>query len=468
MQSALALLALLALAPPGSPAALDFAAVPAPDRLRSVKLRPGPGSVLPHRFEERGFVTVPMDYARRAESPALHVFYRLMPARGSSARDPRAPILVVVNGGPGEPSSIYRPYDHDYERTAAGSGHDLLANLSTRFRVLIADQRGTPGYSSALDTADPGLDPAVVARYFDSVHHALDLQEVIRAAIPEGEPFYMLAQSYGGLVGVRYATMPEITRLPRGLILASAVLPNDDVVGTFRARRIAQRQLNLQFLRAVPEARELLHRLRTRFGEAGLDPGSVHYLWPDLGRGPAGSWEPRLRERVEALLQADAQGLRASLDGEAIRANLLNYILSAKELTPGFTDRTLATVLTRAEPFEDWMIDEQWTLSRIQGDGIWVLPLLEAIDRAPPALAPAFPALAEARRRLARVPVLFTLGDGDAFIGAGTAHKNASALAVEGRSRILTLPGGHRAAFLPTGVEAIATWIAGLASAPRR
>ena len=94
----------------------DFAATPSIEQLRAVKFLPVPTAVTAHVVEERGFVSVPMDYARRSESPTLRIFYRLMPARGSKPRDPRAPILVVVNGGPAMASSRLRPYDYDQDR----------------------------------------------------------------------------------------------------------------------------------------------------------------------------------------------------------------------------------------------------------------------------------------------------------------------------------------------------------------
>jgi hypothetical protein len=469
MPSALPLLAMLVLsAPPaaGAPPTYDFAAVPSLERLRAVKLLPPSDVATAHPFEERGFVTVPMDYARPRESPKLRIFYRLMPAQGSTPRDGRAPLLVVVNGGPGAPSGIYRGYDYDYEHpTEKMRQGDVLSGLLTRFRVLIADQRGTPGHSSALDMDGPHVDPAVVARYFDSVHHALDLQEVIRAVVPEGEPFYLLAQSYAGMIGMRYMTLPGMTRLPRGIVFSSSALPHGDVLFAFQARRRAQRALNVELGRAAPEAKDLLARLRAHFRESGLDPDGVHYLWEWLGKGPAGTWEPALVAKVKALLTADRKALEAFVHAEAAQADLLNYILSAKELTPGFTDRTLAARLVKDVPFEDWMLDEQWTLIRPHGDASWIAPMLDALDRAPPPLDPPFPPLPPLRERLARTNVLFTIGRGDAFVAEESATRHVKDFAVEGRTRVLVLPGGHKAAFLPEGVEAIRAWIAALPAA---
>jgi pimeloyl-ACP methyl ester carboxylesterase len=458
MLRALPLLAALALS--GEPATAskrlyDFAATPTIEQLRAVKLLPVPAGVTAHAVEERGFVSVPMDYTRRSESPTLRIFYRLMPARGTRPRDTKAPILVVVNGGPALASSRLRPYDYDEARpTEEMRKNDRLGEMLSRFRVLILDQRGT-GNSAPLDMSDPLVDPVVVARYFDSAHIALDHQEVIRTVVPEGEPFYMLLHSYAGRVGMRYVTMPSISRHPRGLVFASSALPHQDVVHAFEARRMSQRALNLQLLRALPDLKTTIARLRAHFGGNGLDRGSVNYLWTWLGKGPPGQWEPVLRDQVNALLAADREGLEKFLEREADKADLLNYILSAKELTPGFTDRTLGALLVRRVPFEGW------TSTRLQGDARWIDPVLDAIDRGPPPEEPPFPSVEEIRRRLAALHTLFIFGKGDAYIGED-APRRAKVYAVEGRTRTEVLPGGHWAVYLATGVEAISAWIASL------
>lgn len=439
----------------------DFAAIPSIAQLRAVKFLPVPPDITAHPLEERGFVSVPMDYARRVESPTLRIFYRLMPARGSKPRDPKAPILVVVNGGPALASSRLRPYDYDEAHaTEEMRKKDRLGEMLSRFRVLILDQRGT-GHSAPLDMSDPLVNPVVVARYFDSAHIALDHQEVVRAVIPEGEPFYMVVHSYGGMIGMRYMTMPAITRHPRGLVFASSALPHTDIAHASEARRSSQRALNLELLRAVPDVKASLGRLRTHFQSYGLDQGTVNYLWTWLGKGPSGEWEPAIRDQVSALLAADRKGLEKFLEREADRADLLNYILSAKELTPGYTDRTLAALLVKSVPFEDWMLDEQWTLLRLQGDASWVDPMLDAIDRSPPPLDPPFPPVDDIRLRLAGLHTLFLFGRGDVYVGEDAVLR-AKVYAVDGRTRSEVLPGGHGAVFLKPGVDAVASWIAGL------
>ncbi len=454
--------ALTAAAKPGAQEpAVDFASVPSLAQLRTVKFLPVPGDITEHRIEERGFVPVPMDYARRAGSPTLRIFYRLMPVRGTKPRDAKVPLLVVVNGGPGFASSRLRPYDYDEAQpTEEMRKKDRLGEMLTRFRVLILDQRGT-GNSAPLDMSDPAVSPVVVARYFDSAHIALDHQEVIRTVVPDGEPFYLVLHSYAGKVGMRYLTMPGISRQPRGLVFASSALPHADVVQTFEGRRASQRALNLELLRAMPDAKESMARLRAHFGASGLDPGSVNYLWSWLGKGPSGQWEPALRDQLKALLAADGKGLNQFLEREADGADLLNYILSAKELTPGFTDRTLSALLTRRVPFEDWMLDEDWVNLRLRGDASWIDPMLEAIDRSPPPEDPPFPPVDDIRRRLAGLHAIFIFGKGAAYFGEDAVSR-ARRYGVEGRTRFEVLPGGHRAVFLASGVETIASWIAGL------
>jgi len=437
----------------------DFSKEPSLAMLKETKFTAVNRNVTDHKVEQRGFVSVPMDYSRKETSPTLKIFYRLIPLHGSRISDTKAPLLVVINGGPGIPSSAYRSYDYDYDKpTEQMTKSDQLAELSKHFRILIIDQRGTPGYSAPLDMTDKNLNPGVIAQYFDSYHIALDHQEVIKAVLLPDEPFYMLAQSYGGMVGMRYLTLAQITLHPKGMIFSSSALPNQDPFKMMGSRRESQRKLNEALFTAVPEIKQMLANLAEHFKSNGVKPESINYLWSLLGRGPNGKWEMALKTQIETLLKADKKGIQTYLDQEVSRADILNYILSSKEITPGYTDRTVGKVVVARVPFEKWMIDEEWTLSQITGESEWVNPLLDAIDRKPPPLLPTFPSNEEIRKQLAQYHVLFTIGQGDAYLEEDTTRRHAEKFISKGRGSIRTLAGGHKAAFLKDGAEVVASW----------
>jgi hypothetical protein len=121
-------------------------------------------------------------------------------------------------------------------------------------------------------------------------------------------------------------------------------------------------------------------------------------------------------------------------------------------------------LLVKRVPFEPWMLDEQWANVHMQGEAGWVAPMLDALDRRPPPLDPPFPPATEIRARLTERHVLFTLGTGDAFMG-DLALARAKAYAVDERTQVQVLPGGHRAIFQKPGVDALAAWIASLVPA---
>jgi len=442
------------------PLQFDFTSEPSLESLRATKFMVVKPEVTKHEVEQRGFVSVPMDYSRREISPTLNIFYRLMPRNGTKVGDSKAPLLVVINGGPGKSSAGYRVYDYDYDHpTEKMRSKDQLGELLNYFRVLILDQRGTSGYSAPLDLGDRNLNPVVVARYFDSYHIALDYQEVINAVVPQDESFFMIAQSYGGKIGMRYLTLEQVTRHPKGIIFSSSALPHENPVKMMASRRLSQMKLNNELRLAVPGIDRMFKDLSEHFRANGLRPESVNYLWSLLGKGPSGVWEQVLKKKVETLLIADKTELQAFLDQEAPTADILNYILSSKELTAGYTDRTIGPVVVSQVPFEKWMVDEQWTLSQIKGDVECVNPLLDALDRKPPSLWPKFPSLEELRQKLARQNVLFTIGQGDAYLEEDATRAHAENFVVTGRGSIKTLPGGHKAAFLKDGARAITSWV---------
>ncbi len=429
---------------------IDWAEV-SPAMLAGMPFRDAAAFDLSHYNEQRGLLDVPLDYAQSG-GPRLGIFYRLLPssAEGSVIRD--KPILVIMNGGPGVPSSAYRSLDFDY---AAGQS-DTLSGLAQHFRLLLVDQRGT-GKSSPLDLDDPKLSAPVMARFFDSDEHALDHARVIEHAVPTGQPFFILARSYGGEIGFQYLLAGESVRQPVGMIFSSAILPHSEAMESFVSRREKQRQLNLQLKKRAPASIEKLEHLRRKAAALGLDPGSVNFLWADLG-GSTG-WELDLELKIDGLLALETREALASAMGGAIvqSVNLLNYVLSSAALTPGYTDRTITVETGRRVLFEPWMLDENWTLNQLGADGSWRECFIEAVDRNPPPPT-AFPEVADIRQALSSTPVLFTFGTEDAFVPGELQMDRARALADAESAGFVLLEGGHGAAFSEEGAQVVADW----------
>lgn len=434
---------------------IDWERIPAAD-LAAIPFKPIDRRILEHRHEKRGLVTVPLDYDD-PEGLQIEIFYRLMPAADSPAGAPAKPVLVVMNGGPGVPASIYRALDHDYGGDNPG---DAFGELSKHFRILAIDQRGT-GHSAPLDLDDPRLSPAVIARYFDSDEHARDHARVIDAVIPAGEPFFVLARSYGGHIGFQYLLLKDRERAPAGLVFSSPLLPDSQALPTFLARRQKQKELNLALRRSHPEVVTGLQRLRRHLRELGADPGAVNFLWDFLGRGTG--WEEALGRQIEWFLgRRDRAGIEEELGREARETvNLLNYVLSSAALTPGFTDRSITAETGRRIPLEDWMIDENWALAQIGNDGTWRQQFICSIDRNPPPPS-RFPPLREIRRALGQTRTLFTLGRTDALLPLEMQLQSLERYSVTGRTSIRVFEGGHGAAFSPEGAEMVWRWASGI------
>jgi pimeloyl-ACP methyl ester carboxylesterase len=427
---------------------------PSLDELRAVPFKSVDRAILRHSVERRGFVSVPLDYAR-PEGPKLEIFYRLMPAAGTPLSDRSRPVVVVVNGGPGMPSSGYRAYDHDYSG-ARPAGTDYLGELGKYFRVLILDQRGTDGNSAPLDLDDPRARPEIVARYFDSSHIARDHQAVVDRVIP-GEEFFMIAQSYGGLVGMHYMGLADITRVPKGICFSAAAMPHGDFLRQFVQRRAKQKELNLQLRKSRPDLIPKILELRGHFANQGMNPDSAHFLWRFLGQGEDGDWELILESKLRELLASDKNGLAAFVAEEG-RSNFLNYILSNPMTSPGYTDATLGRAAAAELPYDaEWMLDECWMLQAIGRDGGPRQAVIEAMDAHPHPGQP-YPSPEEIKRGFARSRVLFSLAEGDIFLPLEGVRENAARFSVPGVTGEIVLPGGHKAIFLPKGAKAFFDW----------
>ena len=422
--------------------------------------------VIQHPVERRGFVTVPLDYAR-PQAETIDIFYRLIPRHGRTVDDPGAPVIVVINGGPGIPASFYRPLDFDYVANAPRQpgAFDRFAFLLRDYRVLLVDQRGTAGLSAPLDLDDPDLDADLVARLFSSDVLARDYLAAIEAAIPAGEPFYIIGQSYGGMPGMQYLALPN-TRVPNGIVFSSSALPFEDPIATGIGRRTEQLRLNLHLRSAVPDIAERLERTRAHLAAVGVEPWRLDGLYTALGKDVTGVWEPALTERLGAICAQTRAEILHDFVGGLEDTNLLNYILSSANFTPGHTDRTLAAHTSEQVPLEPWMLDENRLLMRTGQDGSWRQELIARMDAAPPA-ATAFPSLDALKAGLARTQALFTAADDDAFVPRDRYREHVALFEVPGHTALETLPGGHHAIFLEAGYHALRAWATGPAAKTR-
>jgi len=411
--------------------------------------------VIHHDVERRGFLAVPLDYEHPG-GEKIDLFYRLIPAHGSKADDRDKPIIVVINGGPGIPASFYRPLDYDYRTNSMPHGGlDRFKYLLQSFRVLIVDQRGTDGCSAPLDMDDPALDPAYVARYFSSDSHARDYRAVIDLLVPEGDRLFVIAQSYGGMPGMQFLAHPG--RRANGIVFSSSALPYEDPVQTSLGRRREQLRLNLHLREVVPDIAERVARVQAHYKALGLDPSLFHGLFVLLGKDVPGVWEPGVVARLDRILSQSREQILADVEAGQEAPNLLNYILSSVNFSPGYTDRTLAALSSREIPFESWMIDENIMLMQTGQDGSWRQELINRFDAAPATPTP-FPTLEALREAIAENQLLFTAADNDAFVPADVYQHAVKPFLVSGHTEIRTLPGGHSAIFLEKGYEAFVEW----------
>ncbi len=427
------------------------------------RLKPIGHDVVQHRHERRGFVHVPLD-PHDPRSGRIDVFYRLLPRYGVPVDQDDSPIVAVINGGPGIPSSFYRSLDFDYERAATGEpqggGLDRFKYLLKTHRVLLMDQRGTDGHSAPVDMNDESLDPNAVARLFSADAHARDTLAVIEHVVPADTPFYVIAQSYGGLPGMHYLALPDVRR-PRGIVFSSSALPFEDPVESMRHRRREQLRLNLHLRGVYPDVEVRLAKTRAHLVSLGLDAALIHGLYVHLGKDVVGVWEPAFVRRLEAMNGQGKDEITLAMEAAGETPSLLNYILSAANFSEGHTDRTLAALGSAEIPFEPWMIDEHVLLMRTGQDGSWRQALVERMDDAPPPFVHT-PSLDRLREAITKNQVLFTAADNDAFVPRGAYEAAVAQFMVEGHTELRFLPGGHHAIFLEAGYEAFIDWSAGL------
>ncbi|MCX6119409.1 MAG: alpha/beta fold hydrolase [Proteobacteria bacterium] len=410
---------------------------------------------LDHKYEQRGFVEVPLDYTDPSSSK-LMIFYRFMTAVQNNLNNDDLPCLVVVNGGPGAPSSVYRSYDYNYETPVTDvQPDDVLYHLTQFFRVLIIDQRGTAGQSAPLDLNHPDISYEAVAKYFDSSHIAKDHERVIEQVLGKSRPFCMIFQSYGGLVGVSYLTDAMIKIRPQSCVFSCSALPNANIMESYLARRQEQMNLNLSLLKYFPKITSAILNLMKTFESAQENRQNVHFLWDRLGKGNNGSWQPALMAKIEALSLASRDELSQFTSEFSGSVGILNYILSSSMFSPGQTDRTLALKMRQEIPFEEWMLDESICWSRIaESESPQIQDLLNRIDAQPPA-ATIYPSFEQIKKRFDGSRIMFIVGENDAYLPADPLLRHIKNFEIEGVTDVKLLPGGHKAAFLESGAKEV-------------
>jgi len=420
--------------------------------LNNMPFLPVDKSVQNHGIEQRGFVKVPFDYLN-PNGRKLDIFYRFMPSKNASLASDKKPILVVMNGGPGAPSSGYRSLDYNYQ---TGEGRNSYGELDKYFRILVVDQRGT-GNSAPIDLNNSNISATVIAKYFDSDEHARDHAEVIKKVIGENEHFFIMARSYGGHIGFQYLALDTQVPKPDGFILVSAIQPGMDGEVIFSKRREKQLELNQYLLKDRPGIDKKLNLLRTHLESLNIDRNMINALWGKLGKGENWTKEfETLIDELSAIKDADILMNKLS-EGVFSTVNLLNYILSSSALTPGFTDKTLTVSTSKSVPFLPWMLDENWTLNQIGNDGSWRQEFVQSIDQNPPP-ASKFPTVKEFKSIIKTNNILFTFGSNDAFLEPEHQLKSAKRFNVDGHVTYKVLNGGHGAAFSEAGAVFVNDW----------
>jgi pimeloyl-ACP methyl ester carboxylesterase len=417
-------------------------------------IKPVPLSVLHHTQEARGFVTVPFDYDHPEAGVNLKIFYRFLPTEGGSVIDSSKPIAVIVNGGPGYSSEHFRALDHDYTKADETT---LLKKLSQTHRVLLMDQRGT-GQSAPLNMEDPKLNPYWVAANFNANQVARDLGLVINEVIAPDERFYMVAQSYGGMVATVYlveATKGKSTmRMPTGIVFASPALPYGDFIAREFHRRVAQKELNEQLLKAVPGINAKIMQLRRKVQRMDQNSAYVDSLYRLFFDALEPGWEQKMARVIESKLELSRSKLQEEVRNDKRDFPLLNYILYSAMVIPGHTDKGVCRDMIKRIPFSDWMIDECRHYVKTELKALSQKLIVDMVDRTPPP-AISFPTKEEFKAALAKTKPAFFVAVNDGAVSAFALRDLANEVSSEETPFFLFEAGGHTVTFEEEGHEII-------------
>ena len=157
-------------------------------------------------------IDVPLDWSDPS-GPTISVHAREVVA-AEHADDPKWPAIVWFQGGPG----------HEVAFPEQRGG--WLAQLLTRYRVLLLDQRGT-GLSTPVESRSlPFSDPVALADYLrnfrqDSI--VRDADRLRSTLYGDDAGWYLFGQSFGGFCSLTYLSyLPEHLR---GVIITGGFAP---------------------------------------------------------------------------------------------------------------------------------------------------------------------------------------------------------------------------------------------------
>lgn len=298
------------------------------------------------------FISVPLNWENLTQSSKINLAYKEF-----GSKDPKAPVLIFIGGGPGLSSLDYFTEPNELSG-AAGYGKF--------FRVVVFDQRGT-GFSSPVHSR---IDAGTVAKFYNSRSHVKDISRLIGEVAKNGEEVYLMGHSFGGIVIGEYLISPEPKPKISGIILASPA-PSFIAPQKFMMQRI-QEQIRLNKLLINEGIKELIYKAKNKIlslkhrmksGQL-LTPDHLNILWVEISTEEA--VKSRLVAQLNKILDDKTNGpdieneLQWMFDYLTGANNKLTVFLSVSDLFRGQTDSEIYEYIKSqlGSQTEDWMFTE--------------------------------------------------------------------------------------------------------------
>ncbi|KAJ7544666.1 hypothetical protein O6H91_09G088300 [Diphasiastrum complanatum] len=157
------------------------------------------------------YFNVPLDYSLPS-SPLISLFAREVVSAGKEEKC--LPYLLFLQGGPG--FECHRPLE----------SNGWLKRACEDYRVILMDQRGTglstPLTAQSMAQLESAKEEASYLQHFRADNIVRDAELIRSFLVPNGEPWSVLGQSYGGFCAITYLSMA-----PTGLrhVILTGVLP---------------------------------------------------------------------------------------------------------------------------------------------------------------------------------------------------------------------------------------------------